>query len=159
MFKTIVWATDGSESADRALSYAKELAQLADAEIVAVYSEEFVLGPRAGGETVHPDDDEIKVRIGRQVAELEEAGIKATSKVVSGSSLVGAAHMVADAARDVGADVIVAGTRGHNPLTRLLLGSVTQRLLHIAPCPVLAVPTAKQAEERSRETAAAAHAG
>jgi nucleotide-binding universal stress UspA family protein len=52
-----------------------------------------------------------------------------------------AAHVVAEAAREEGADVIVVGTRGRGPLAGLLLGSVTQRLLHLAPCPVLAVPT------------------
>jgi nucleotide-binding universal stress UspA family protein len=36
--------------------------------------------------------------------------------------------------------VIVVGTRGRTPLAGLVLGGVTQRLLHIAPCPVLAVP-------------------
>jgi nucleotide-binding universal stress UspA family protein len=38
-------------------------------------------------------------------------------------------------------DAIVVGTRGHTPIAGLLVGSVTQRLLHIAPCPLIAVPT------------------
>jgi nucleotide-binding universal stress UspA family protein len=37
-------------------------------------------------------------------------------------------------------DAIVVGTRGHTPIAGLLVGSVTQRLLHIAPCPVIVVP-------------------
>ncbi len=53
----------------------------------------------------------------------------------------GAAHSIADAAQESGSDVIVVGTRGHTALGGLLVGSVTERLLHIAPCPVLAVPT------------------
>ena len=39
------------------------------------------------------------------------------------------------------ADVIMVGTPGRTPLVVLVLGSMTQRLLHIAPCPVLAVPS------------------
>ena len=44
------------------------------------------------------------------------------------------------AARELSADVIVVGTRGHGRRSGMLLGSVTQRLLHVAPCPVVAVP-------------------
>ena len=54
----------------------------------------------------------------------------------------GAAHVIAEIADKEGADLIVAGTRGHGPLSGLMLGSVTQRLLHIVHCPVLVIPSA-----------------
>ena len=49
--------------------------------------------------------------------------------------------LIADAAKENEADVIVVGSRGYGRIAGVLLGSVTQRLLHVAPCPVLAVPT------------------
>jgi nucleotide-binding universal stress UspA family protein len=69
-----------------------------------------------------------------------------------------AARVVADIAHEDDADVIVVGTRGHSPLVGALVGSVTQRLLHIAPCPVIAVPTGEHthAGEKTLTTTAAA---
>jgi nucleotide-binding universal stress UspA family protein len=55
---------------------------------------------------------------------------------------VGPAHVIAGVAGDAKADVIVSGTRGHTAIAGLLLGSVTQRLLHLAHCPVLVIPPA-----------------
>ena len=142
MFKKVLWATDGSEAADLALPYAKMLATDAGGELLIVHCEELIPpAPRSGRYPVHADEEEIKEKIKRQAAELAESGLKATVRMVTGWA-VQLPHAIADIARDEHADVIVVGTRGHTALAGLLLGSVTQRLLHIAPCPVLAVPAA-----------------
>jgi nucleotide-binding universal stress UspA family protein len=141
MFKTIVWATDGSTSADAALPYAKALVAAEHGKLVAVYGDERFVG-RASPYPVQADSDEIKAKIHDQIEQIRKEGVNASFTIVPGLG-AGTAHMIADAAREVGADAIVAGTRGHGPVSGLLVGSVTQRLLHIAPCPVLVIPSGK----------------
>ena len=141
MFKKVIWATDGSDAADRALPLAKTLASEAGAPMVVVYCEEFTLPGKAGGSLpIHANEDEVEQKIQRQVSELSGDGVHATFEMDT-SKVGNAAHVIADIAAREQADLIVVGTRGHTALGGLLLGSVTQRLLHIAPCPVLAVPT------------------
>ena len=149
MFRTIIWATDGSETADRALPYAKELAGGADGRLIVVHSKELLVG-RAGGHPVLADEDEVETKIEAQVEQLRADGLDASFRLVSGSA-PHAAHMISDAAAEAGADLIVVGTRGHTAVAGLLLGSVTQRLLHIAPCPVLAVPAVARAVRTRRK--------
>ena len=48
------------------------------------------------------------------------------------------------------------GTRGRNAVVGLVLGSVTLQLLHVAPCPVLAVPAAKHPTDAGEAEAGAA---
>jgi nucleotide-binding universal stress UspA family protein len=140
MFKKIIWATDGSEHADRALELARSLASENGGQVLAVHSVEYLAGPGGRGAPAElPDDDERLVKIKGQVEELAKQGVDAQVKVVQGGA-TGAAHTLARVAQEENADLIVAGTRGHTAIAGLLLGSVTQRLLHIAPCPVLVVP-------------------
>jgi nucleotide-binding universal stress UspA family protein len=140
VFKKVIWATDGSDSADRALPLAKTIATESHAPLVVVYSEEFTLPGKGGGSVpVHANEEELQKKIEGQVAELSSDGLTATLESTR-SQVGGAAHSIAEIATREQADLIVIGTRGHTPLAGLLLGSVTQRLLHIAPCPVLAVP-------------------
>jgi nucleotide-binding universal stress UspA family protein len=140
MFKNIIWATDGSESADRALELAKSLATQDAASLLVLHSIEHLTGPGARGAfTEDADEDDRQARIAKQVKELGDQGVKVELRVVHGGT-GGAAHPIADVAKEEGADLIVVGSRGHTALGGLLLGSVTQRLLHIAPCPVLVVP-------------------
>jgi nucleotide-binding universal stress UspA family protein len=135
MFETIVWATDGSEAADLALPYATSMA--AGHRLIAIHSRQVFHG-RAAGHPVLADEDELEAKIRDQVATLRDDGVDAILQVVG--DVPGAADAIASAARIAGADVIVVGTRGHGAVAGLLLGNVTQQLLHVAPCPVLAVP-------------------
>jgi len=140
VFKKVIWATDGSIYADRALPLARTLASESGAPMVVVYCEEFTLPGKGGGSLpIHANEGALEEKVQSQVSELSGDGVTATLEMVK-SKVGGAAHAIADVAEQEGADLIVVGTRGHTVLGGLLLGSVTQRLLHIAPCPVLAVP-------------------
>jgi nucleotide-binding universal stress UspA family protein len=139
MFETIVWATDGSENSDRALPYARELASHEGARLVVVHIKEVFAAQFAAGLPIRADENEVQTKVERQAAELATDGVEVEVKFGTVGS-AGTARLIADAARDAGADVLIAGTRGHGALAGLLVGSVTQRLLHISPCPVLAVP-------------------
>jgi nucleotide-binding universal stress UspA family protein len=138
MFKVIIWASDGSEHADRALEYARGLAEASSARLIVVHVKEIIAG-RAGGYPVQVDEEEVEQKIQGQVKDLKDAGLNVSFEE-HGTTAGGAAHAIADAAKEAGADLIVVGTRGQGPISGLLLGSVTHRLLHVAPSPVLAVP-------------------
>jgi nucleotide-binding universal stress UspA family protein len=147
MFKTIVWATDGSELADRALPFVTGLARAHRSKIVAVHATEIMAG-RFGGGPVLADDPELVGKIERQVEELRRAGFTAELRIVRGIDAVPA--MIARAAAGADASLIVTGTHGHGGLASAIVGSVARGLLHESQCPVLAIPPA-----RVRETAAA----
>jgi nucleotide-binding universal stress UspA family protein len=137
MYQSILLALDGSNASRAAVPHARRLA--ADSgRITAVYVHELVPG-RSSQQTMSGQAAE------REVRELVESMAHRGSNVrlrVEARTAGNAAEAIADVAREEGAEVIVVGTRGHSQVTSLLLGSVTQRLLHIAPCPVLAVPAA-----------------
>ena len=139
MFNRIVWATDGSETAAGALPYAKALATGDGRSLIVVHAKEHFVAGRASGYPVLADEDELEARIREQVRQAHEEGLDATLQLPVGSA-GHTAHIIADAARAIDADVIVVGTRGLSAVVGLLVGSVTQQLLHIAHCPVLAVP-------------------
>ena len=138
MFEVIIWASDGSEHADSALEYARRLAEANSARLVAAHVREVAVG-RAAGYPLQLDEEDVERKIQGQVEDLKGAGIDASFEQ-RGATAGGAAHALAELAGEVAARLIVVGTRGQGPISGLLLGSVTQRLLHVAPCPVLAVP-------------------
>jgi nucleotide-binding universal stress UspA family protein len=149
MFKTILWATDGSETAARALPYALSLAEPDPAKLIVAHAREIFVG-RAGGYPVLADESELREQIGRQIEQLRSGGLDATF-VVRTCNAGHVAGTIAEIAGEVGADLIVVGTHGYGRVTGLLVGSVTQALLHAGTCPVLAIPTGTPVEAPEHE--------
>ena len=145
MFKSIVWATDGSPAADGALAYVKDLARGDDAEITIAHVVE--RGHSSGAAFLPRRQEELAIveRLEQVEQELTADGFRVSLKVADEAQLR-PAHELVEIATAAGADLIVVGTRGLSAAA-LVLGSTTYRLLHNAPCPVLVIPPSK--EERT----------
>ena len=155
MFETIVWATDGSELADRALPHVKELARLHHSKIVAVHANELLHG-RFGGAPLLADEPDLRTKIEGQVAMLRADGFEAELEVTSGSNEI--ADLIAKAAHDLDADLIVVGTHGHGGFKAAVLGSVSRALIHSSCCPVLSIPPERGTVEAARKRETVTHA-
>lgn len=143
MFKTIVWATDGSELADVALEQVRELAREDGARIVAVHANELLRG-RPGGQPALADEPELEEKLGRQIEELRSVGLDARLVVRTGNQ--GVPTLIAQAADEVDADLIVVATHGAGGLTAALMGSVARGLCHTARKPLLVIPPVQKVE-------------
>ena len=75
---------------------------------------------------------------------LEKEGLTATGEVLIG----GPSHVIIEQAAAINADLLVMGTHGRTGITHLLIGSVAERVIRHAPCPVFVVRERKAAEAR-----------
>ncbi len=140
--KRILVATDFSQHSRLALKYAATLAQAFGAEVVLCHVLEkpdflSTLPPVMEG-YFPPNLAELHEKHARAEAEaqLAQAGIK-TGRIVLPHGNP-AAETVA-AAKKEQADLLVVGTHGRGALTHLLLGSVAEKIVRTAGCPVLTV--------------------
>jgi universal stress protein A len=142
---TFLVPTDFSETADHALAAAIEMGRALQARlhVVHVYSPVLLLPPPldlislpALLPNALPKMEEALEARARQV---REAGLPCEVTLLEGSP---PAEIVRQAAA-VGAGLIVIGTHGRGGLAHAVLGSVAERVLHHATCPVLVVPDRK----------------
>lgn len=137
-FKRILLAVDGSEHAFNAAQYAVELAQALGSKIilttVAKY-ETIVLDEPRFQTTVDQTKEKAEHRLAPARELLEKSRISYEALILDGPT----AEAIADAAERERADLIVMGSKGHSNLSGLIFGSKAHTLLHIAPCPVLAI--------------------
>ncbi|MGY1625133.1 universal stress protein [Geodermatophilus sp. SYSU D00965] len=139
VFRTVLWATDGSKAAERALAAAKSVAQTYDARLIVTHVSVVLGGSPSTLRVAQESADAITAGLRSTVEDLRRDGV-AAELTVTEMTPEGTASAIVEFARGVGADLIVVGTRGHNPLVGMLLGSVALRLVERAPCPLLAVP-------------------
>ena len=139
MFKTLLWATDGSPEAEAAVQFALPLLD-DDGHLVAFHCDQRLSGPRVAGEPVLPDELERRERIEAQVEAIRRTGVDAELRIATSRSEPAAE--INAAAADVEVDAIVCGTRGLHGLPGLLNGSVSARVLRHARVPVIVVPAA-----------------
>lgn len=154
MFDTILLATDGSPAADGALRCVRALCERHGSRLCIVH-----VVRRLGARylpAAQPYEDRVIAKLKAQTRALRRHGINASLHVIRDAPGSPARH-IADTARLVDADLLIVTGRGRSPLRGAVSGSVTQRLLAIAPCPVLVIP----AERRTggRRGVAAEHAG
>ena len=145
LLKKLLVATDFSAPSAAALAYGRELAFTFGAQLVVAHVVERVLTNACGGGDgfmfVDPDLQhtvEAAARAELETLISEEDGVELRARVVvltSGSP----ADAIVEYAKAAGIDLVVMGTHGRGALTHLLMGSVAERVVRLAPCPVLTV--------------------
>lgn len=140
MFKKILVPTDASEAARRALKTALELAKGFNSQILllhVVYTPEALGYSLSSGISV--PQEEIRI-CGREVLAATLDGIDiGTVNLVEKQKPGHPAAAILEEVHSGQFDLIVMGSRGYGPITGSLMGSVSQRILSKAECPVLMV--------------------
>jgi nucleotide-binding universal stress UspA family protein len=149
MYKRLLVAVDGSETANTALLDAIQLARENEAELrlVNVIDETTVPWEEQGQFRRQRAVDAIARASDRILADAQRA-IRLAGRQADGTQRVRSqrpetvADLIVAEARDWSADLIVMGSSGHGPIRRALLGSVDAAVMRCAPMPVLAVRAA-----------------
>jgi universal stress protein A len=139
--KRILVPTDFSEPADAALTYAIDLAAKIGARVslVHVFEDPFAGGLYAGEYVPMPAEmrAEIIADLWRRLADVvaRRGHTELNPELLIGPT----ARAIVEGARDRNVDLIVMGTHGRGGIAHLLIGSVAERVVRTAECPVLTV--------------------
>ena len=143
LLKNILVATDFGEASDAALTYGRDLARSYGATMHVLHVAENVLLRFAGDTSfaVLPDlqakvEENARERMHALVTEEDRNLLRAKPVVVTSLST---AEAIVEYAREHAVDLIVMGTHGRRAFEHLLMGSVAERVVRTAPCPVLTV--------------------
>ncbi|WP_299430964.1 universal stress protein [uncultured Meiothermus sp.] len=142
MFKKILIPTDGSEFGQDALAQGLDIAKMSGGEVTILYAIESPYEPFQNYATQPPEyfeklmsdyKDEAKKILSRIAAEAESKGVHARGVIVEEHPV----SAILEAAKDH--DLVVMATHGRKGIDRVMMGSVTDKVLHNCSTPVLVV--------------------
>ncbi len=142
--KNILIPTDYGEAADTALAYGRALAERFGATLHVLHVPENIFLSAFAPENyaaLSPQlqqdiEDAARTRLGALLIDSSGLGFVTTPVVVTSNS---PALTIVDYATNHRIDLIVMGTHGRGALAHMVMGSVAERVVRLAPCPVLTV--------------------
>lgn len=149
--KHVLVPTDFSETSEAALAYGKAFAEAFGATLHVIHIIEEPYGQpwavEAYGFSLAALQDEwikeAETRMAKILTDAERTSLQAVTRTVLGHPVM----EILRYAKEQAADLIVMGTHGRGPLGHMVMGSVAERVVRKAPCPVLTV----HAQERPKE--------
>jgi len=150
-FKKILSPVDFSAPSNEAINVAVEMAVRFEAQLLFVYvvpeipvlpDARYVFKEHAYEEQLHAD---ARQRLENLVQQSSKRGVKATSEVGTAND---AAMEIIRIAEHNGVDLIVMATHGMTGWHRLVFGSVAEKIVRVAQCPVLLLRTANPPESK-----------
>jgi nucleotide-binding universal stress UspA family protein len=138
MFKHIVIANDGSQGGQKALVMACDIAKLHGASLHMISVEEIPNIPASIDEVIETkteEDHKFHDALAKAREIAKKKGVKLDAKVVAGHAVAAVVAFV----KANKAELLVVGFMGHSALFERIIGGTADRLVRLAPCPVLVV--------------------
>ncbi len=148
----ILVAVDLSGASPKILHHVKTLALGLSAKVWLLYAEKPDLGfvgfgpgrPQSALDKVAHDFKEKREELQNEADKLQNSGIDAESLLVQGAAV----EVILDEASKLNIDLIVVGSHGHGAVYHLVVGSVSEGVLHRSSCPVLVIPTHERTKKK-----------
>ena len=142
--KNVLVATDFSEPSAVALDYGRDLARSYDATLHVVHVIEDLLalhGPEIGfayADVERNIEAAVRRDLDAALSAEDRKTLKARTVITRAPNV---SHAITEYAKNNAIDLIIVGTHGRGAIQRFLIGSVAERVMRTAPCPVLTVRT------------------
>lgn len=144
LIRQMLFATDFSACADRAMGYALSLAGTWKADLCVVTVLELYPGMDPDYTVNKMYLDHLRAESHRQLAAVQMRAKAAGQPVTTRIEVGIPSQVLQTVAQTTGADLLVVGTHGRTGLDHVLVGSTAERVVRISPCPVLAVKADKE---------------